>query len=99
MAGCTPSIGFVTRYWCAIGTSGIVTPTIRPISGAYIPPAFTTTSVRMVPAVVSTSRTRPSRTPMPRTRVPVRIWAPRRRAPSASAMARPLGSRCPSVGR
>ena len=99
MAGCTPSIGLVTRYWWAMGTRGIVTPTIRPISGAYIPPAFTTTSVRMVPAVVSTSRTRPSRTAMPRTRVPVRIAAPRCRAPSASAIARPLGSRWPSVGR
>ena len=83
----------------AIGTRGIVTPAIRPISGAYIPPAFTTTSVRIVPAVVSTSWTRPSRTPMRRTRVPVRIVAPRFRAPSASAIARPLGSRWPSVGR
>ena len=99
MAARTPSIGLATRYWCAIGTSGIVTPAIRPISGAYIPPAFTTTSARTLPAVVSTSRTRPSRTVMPRTRVPVRMLTPRRRAPSASAMASPLGSRCPSVGR
>jgi hypothetical protein len=97
--GWTPSMGLVVRYWWRSGTSGTVTPAIRPISGAHMPAAFTTTSVRMAPPVVWTSWTRPSLSAMPVTRTPVRIAAPRRRAPSASAAARPPGSMWPSVGR
>ena len=32
--------GFVTRYSCAIGTIGTLTPASAPISRAYMPPAF-----------------------------------------------------------
>ena len=37
--------GCVTRYSCAIGTTGTLTPASAPISPANMPPAFTTTSV------------------------------------------------------
>ena len=82
---------------------GIVTPTIRPISGANMPPALTTTSAAMdsrEPSRSSTSTpvTRPRSTPMPVTRVCVRIVTPRLRAPAASAWASPDGSSQPSVG-
>ena len=73
--------GRVSAYWCAIGTTGTLTPTIRPISWANMPPAFTTTSQVMRPRSVSTwvTRCRPCRssTPMPVTRVMVAISAPR----------------------
>src|SRR5712692_1608282 len=36
--------GLVMRYSWAIGMIGTLTPTIRPISGANMPPALTTTS-------------------------------------------------------
>ena len=91
-------MGSVTRYWCAIGTMGIVTPAIRPTSGAAMPAAFTTVSVPIVPRSVSTPVTRPSATAIPVTRVYDRIVAPRFRAPAASARVKPLGSSQPSVG-
>ena len=87
----------------AIGMSGTVTPTIAPISGANIPPAFTTTS-----AVISsrsplcstvTPVTLPRSVPIATTLVCGRMLAPRDRAPAASAWARPDGSSQPSVGR
>ncbi len=100
--GSTPSIGPVSRYWCAIGMIGRVMPARRPISGAYIPPALTTTSASIVdrspPCSTSTPVTRPSRTPIPTTRWWLRILAPRARAPAASAKARFDGSSQPSVG-
>ena len=77
--------GWVTRYSCAIGTSGTRTPAIRPISAAYMPPALTTTSASMSPRSVCTPRTRPPRTSMPVTRVLVWMSQPPSRAPSASA--------------
>ncbi len=94
--------GRVSAYWCAIGTTGTLTPTIRPISWANMPPAFTTTSQVMRPRSVSTwvTRRRPCRssTPMPVTRVMVAISAPRLRAPAASAIVRSVGLSQPSVG-
>ena len=94
--------GRVSAYWCAIGTTGTLTPTIRPISWANMPPAFTTTSQAMRPRSVSTwvTRRRPwrSSTPMPVTRVMVAISAPRLRAPAASAIVRSVGLSQPSVG-
>ena len=89
----------VIKYSWAIGMSGTVTPTMRPISGANIPPALITSSVSMSPLSVITRRTRPSRTSMPVTRVSSQISAPRRRAPSMSANVSWLGSMYPSVGR
>ncbi len=81
---------------------GTVTPASRPISGANIPPALTTTSARISlrsPLCSTvTPVTRPRSTPMPTTRVWGRIVAPRDRAPAASAWARPDGSSQPSVG-
>ena len=94
----TPSIGRVIRYWCSIGTTGISTPASRPSSCAQIPAAFTTTSASIEPWSVTTPVTRPSRTGISTTRTPVRIRAPPRLAPSANAIVRPVGSRCPSVG-
>ena len=100
--GWTPSIGSVKRYWCAIGMIGTVTPASRPISGANIPPALTTTSARISvrsPACSTvTPVTRPRSVPMATTRVLVRIRAPFWRAPAASALASPDGSSQPSVG-
>ena len=77
--------GWVTTYSCAIGTIGIRTPAIRPISAANIPPALTTTSHSMSPRSVRTPVTAPSRTSIPVTRVLVWIAQPPLRAPSASA--------------
>ena len=81
---------------------GSVIPAIRPISGAYMPAALTTTSAAMSycsPACcTSTPITRPSRTPMPLTRWCCRTCTPRLRAPAASANARFEGSSQPSVG-
>ena len=95
----TPSIGLVTRYWWAIGITGTLRPTMRPISCDQIPPALTTTSHRTVPSSVSTPATRRRSTAMPRTLTPVRIATPRFRAPAASAVASDAGSIRPSVGR
>ena len=81
---------------------GRVIPAIRPISGAYMPAALTTTSAAMSycsPACcTSTPITRPLRTPMPLTRWCGRTLTPRLRAPAASANARFEGSSQPSVG-
>ena len=52
--------GWVTRYSCDIGTTGIRTPAIRPISAAYIPPAFTTTSHSIRPRSVATAANAPA---------------------------------------
>src|SRR3972149_441190 len=59
MSGRTPGMGLVSRYWWAMGMMGTVTPARRPISGANMPPALTTTSVRISPRSVTTPRTRP----------------------------------------
>jgi hypothetical protein len=75
-----------------MGTIGTFTPASAPISRAYIPPAFTTTSVSMSPLSVSTASTRPRRVRIPVTRVRCSISAPRRRAPSARAKVSWLGS-------
>ncbi len=93
----------MNRYWWAIGMIGTVIPASRPISGANIPPALTTTSAAIVwrdPSRSSTSTpvTRPRSTPIPTTRVWVRIVTPFWRAPAAMAMASPDGSSQPSVG-
>ncbi len=77
--------GFVTRYSCAIGISGTFTPASAPSSCANIPPALTTTSASIRPLSVTTPSTRPRSTGISVTRVFVRISAPPRRAPSASA--------------
>ena len=61
--------GLVTRYSCAIGTTGTTTPARAPISAANMPPAFTTTSVSIGPWSVWTPRARPSRTSIAVTRV------------------------------
>ena len=95
----TPSIGLVVRYWWAMGTMGMVTPTIRPMSGAQIPAAFTTTSHVNVPWSVTTSETLPALAPTAWTLTPVRTLTPSRRAPSARAYVSPPGSIWPSVGR
>ena len=79
------SAGRVTRYSCAIGTIGTVTPASRPSSAANIPPALTTTSASISPLSVTTPVTRPRSTGIAVTRVLVAISAPPRRAPSASA--------------
>ena len=92
-------LGFSTRYSCAIGTTGTVTPASAPSSPANIPPALTTTSVSIEPLSVSTAVTRPRSVEMPVTRVCVASSAPRRLAPSASANVSWLGSTYPSVGR
>ena len=92
----------VNRYWWAIGMIGTVTPTSAPISGANMPPAFTTTSARISsrsPACSTvTPLTRPRSVPMATTRVRGRMAAPRARAPAARAWASPDGSSQPSVG-
>ena len=94
--------GRVSAYWWAIGTTGTLTPTMRPSSWANMPPALTTTSQVMRPSSVSTwvTRRRPwwSSTPMPVTRVIVAISTPRDRAPPASAIVRSVGLSQPSVG-
>ena len=55
-AGCSPSArsrnGWVTRYWCDIGITGMRTPARRPISAAYMPAALTTTSASIGPLSV-----------------------------------------------
>ena len=95
-------MGSVNRYWWAIGMIGTVTPTIRPISGANMPPALTTMSaaisVRSPFRSTVTPVTRPRSVPIATTLVCGRICAPRWRAPAASALARPDGSSQPSVG-
>src|SRR4029453_4668380 len=63
-------VGLVMRYSCAIGTIGTSTPASAPISFAYIPPAFTTTSHSMDPRSVSPPATRPPCTPIPLTAGP-----------------------------
>ena len=81
---------------------GTVTPTIRPISGANMPPALTTMSARISRrsplCSTVTPVTRPRSVPIATTRVCGRICAPRARAPAASALARP-GRVEPAVGR
>jgi hypothetical protein len=99
MSRVTPSIGLVTRYWCAIGTTGTVSPTIAPISCAQMPPASTTTSQRTVPSSVSTPATRRPSALTPRTFTPVRVLTPRFRAPAARDVASEDGSIRPSVGK
>ena len=99
MSRVTPSMGFVTRYWCAIGMTGTVRPTMRPISCDQIPPALTTTSHGTVPWSVCTAVILRPPTSMPSTFTPVRIVTPRFRAPAASAPASDAGSMRPSVGR
>ena len=53
----------VNRYWWAIGMTGTVTPAIRPISGANMPPALTTTSVAIVLALALGARPSTPRDP------------------------------------
>src|SRR5205823_12934918 len=66
-------ICFVARCWWTRGVMGRFTPTIAAICAAHIPPAFTTSAVRIAPWSVSTAATWPRavRT-MPVTRTPVR---------------------------
>ena len=59
----------MTTYWCDIGTSGMRTSSIRPISAANIPPQLTTVSQSMLPRSVCTRVTRPRSASMPVTRV------------------------------
>ena len=61
--------GFVTRYSCAIGTTGTRTPASAPISPANIPPAFTTISAEISPLSVTTPVTRPRSSEISVTRV------------------------------
>jgi hypothetical protein len=75
-----------------MGTMGTVTPAMRPISPANMPPAFTTTSQAIGPADVCTPRTRPRSTSIPVTRVPVMTSTPRDRAPAARASVSSDGS-------
>src|SRR2546428_2732943 len=94
----TPSIGLVTRYWCAIGMTGTVRPTMRPTSCAQIPAALTTTSHGTVPSSVSPPATRQPPTLTPRTFAPVRTATPR----LAGAVGERPGERRgidPAVGR
>ncbi len=84
--------GVVIRYSWAIATSGTFTPAIRPMSGANMPPALTTSSVSIAPLSVTTRLTRPPNDSMAETRVPSQISAPRLRAPSTSANVSWLGS-------
>ena len=81
---------------------GTATPTIRPISGAKMPPALITTSVaidsRTPPCSIVTPVIAPASCSIEITRVCWRIVAPRARAPAARAWARPDGSSHPSVG-
>ena len=59
-----------TRYSCAIGTTGTVTPASAPISPANIPPALTTTSVSIVaPVGLDAGRRARARRRSPVTRV------------------------------
>ena len=71
------SSGSVTRYWWPNGMIGMSTPTSRPISGAYMPAALTTTSHLDRP-LVGHDRVRRGRRAgaMPVTRVRVSISAP-----------------------
>ena len=84
--------GSSTRYSCAIGMIGTLTPARAPISRAYMPPALITIPVSIAPRSVSTPVTSPRSTVIPVTRVFVLTSAPRRRAPSASANVSWLGS-------
>ena len=71
--------------WWSTGTEGVNAPTIAATWGAQIPQAFTTSSVSIGPASVSTavtSRDGPSRIPV--TRRPVSIRTPSSRAALAS---------------
>src|SRR5881409_1381249 len=94
----TPSIVAVTRYWWAIGTTGMPSPTMRPTSAAQMPAAFTTTSHAIGPPSATTPATRPPLTVIATTRAPVRNFTPRPFAPSARAFASPAGSTWPSLG-
>ncbi len=83
--------------WWSTGTEGVNAPTISETCGAHIPQAFTTSSVSIGPASVSTAVTSPdgpSRIPV--TRRPVSIRAPSSRAALASAWVAMCGSTEPS---
>ena len=84
--------GCSTRYSCAIGMIGTLTPARAPISFANMPPALITIPVSIMPLSVSTPVTSPRSTAIPVTRVLVLTSAPRRRAPSARANVSWLGS-------
>ena len=91
---CTPSIGSVTRYWWAKGMTGTVMPAMRPISGANMPPALTTTSASISAAVGLDGPHPTALDARSRSRGCARRSGPAAaRAPAASAWVRPLGSR------
>ena len=80
-----------------MGTIGIRTFTNLPISAANMPPQLITISHSILPLLVSTPVTRPFSVLIPRTRVCVKVFTPRLRAPDASAYANCEGSTCPSL--
>jgi hypothetical protein len=90
--------GALTTYWCLIGTIGTATPASWPTEPDAAPAAFTTTSVVIGPASVTTPRTRRRSTVMPVTRTPVANSTPNERAPAASAAVSGSGRRKPSPG-
>src|SRR2546427_753424 len=71
---------------------------MRPTSAAQMPAAFTTTSHAIGPLSTTTPLTRPPPTVIATMRAPVSTLAPRARAPSVRAVARPAGSTWPSLG-
>src|SRR5438093_1439319 len=71
---------------------------MRPTSAAQMPAAFTTTSHAIGPLSTTTPLTRPPPTVIATMPAPVSTLAPRARAPSVSAVARPAGSTWPSLG-
>ena len=90
-------MGFVTRYWCLHRDED--RHAHHPSDLRRVDPARVHDDVGADGPLGGLDLVdAPSRTPMRRTRC-ARILAPRWRAPWASAIARLLGSRCPSVGR
>ncbi len=71
---------------------------MAPIAEAHCPAQFTTYSHSMSPWSVSTPDTRPSAVEIPVTLVRSRTFAPRLRAPLASADVRSVGLALPSPG-
>ena len=85
-------------YMCSAECSGTVTPHMRPTAFAHCPAQFTTTAASIGPSAVSTPVARPSFTLMPVTLVLSKIFAPRMRAPFASACVTSAGFALPSLG-
>src|SRR5215218_4890728 len=78
------------------GTSGIGTPTMRPMRGPQMPQQTRTRSVSMRPLVVMTARTRPRSVSIPTT--PVLAWNATPRVDRASSSAAQTGLATPSDG-